>query len=58
MWLQVGDIITLTGREQPRFYFGDDGMMNIVKLTVTAYSELEDWVMGETKITHTFETPR
>ncbi len=29
-------------------------MVNILKMKVTAYSSIEDWVMGETKLVHTY----
>jgi len=54
---QVGDTITLTGRETPRFYFGDDGFTNILKMQVKAYSTIEDWVMGDIKLKHMYPGP-
>jgi len=55
---QVGDTITLTGRENPRFYFGDDTLLNVLRMTVTAYSSIEDWVMGEITVKHIYSRPR
>jgi len=55
---QIGDTITMTGRESPRFYFGDGTMIDVMRVKVTAYSAIEDWVMGDTVVTHTYSTPR
>lgn len=48
----------MTGRESPRFYFGDDTMIDVLRVKVTAYSAIEDWIMGDTVVTHTYSTPR
>jgi hypothetical protein len=33
-------------------------MVNILKMKVTAYSSIEDWVMGETKLVHTYSSSK
>ena len=53
---QLGDSITMTGRQTPEFDFGDGRMKDKLVMTVTAYSEREDWIMGTTTLVHTFDT--
>lgn len=54
---QLGDKITMTGRETPEFHFGDQRIQRKLTMDVTAYSEREDWVMGKVVVEHTYDTP-
>mmetsp|Transcript_28659 Transcript_28659/g.44878 ORF Transcript_28659/g.44878 Transcript_28659/m.44878 type:complete len:1164 (-) Transcript_28659:1820-5311(-) len=57
---QVGDRITMTGRETPIFDFGDGIVHRLDNLvmTVIAYSESENWILGSTTLPgHTYATP-
>jgi len=55
----VGDIIHLNGKQWPVFNYGDDSITSgeYLKLQVMAYSKSENWVFGESVITHTYATP-
>lgn len=53
---QLGDKITMTGRQTPEFDFGDGRVQNKLVMTVTAYSVSEDWIMGTTTLVHAFDT--
>ncbi len=55
--LQVGDIVTLTGRQTPKVYLGDSGIANVLRMTVTAYSVAEDWILGDVTIKHVYASP-
>ncbi len=82
--LQTGDVVTLFGREEPEFSFGDSMTSRLLKMTVsrhaphtqaaqlasaaprlltrlshqiTAYSVKEDWIMGEVRLTHQYDSP-
>lgn len=52
----TGDVIEINGLEWPVFQTGD-GTMSYLTLTVTAYSQAEDWFYGVTTIDHTYSTP-
>ncbi|KAJ1467793.1 hypothetical protein T484DRAFT_1857553 [Baffinella frigidus] len=54
---QVGDEITLFGRQAPQFYFGDGSVQSVIKAQVTAMSVQQDWVMGAAEMTHRYATP-
>ena len=54
---KVGDQIVLPGRQPPVFYFGDGFMEQALTMTVSAYSDSEDWVMGSFKVVHEYATP-
>jgi len=54
---QVGDTVTLTGRQTPKVYLGDATIVDVMRMKVTSYSVAEDWIMGEVYIEHTYETP-
>ncbi len=59
-YAQLGDKITMTGRETPEFDFGDFKVIKdsaILTMDVTAYSEREDWVMGKVVVVHKYDTP-
>jgi hypothetical protein len=55
----VGDVIHLNGRQWPVFNYGDDSVTagEYLKMQVMAYSKTENWVFGESVITHTYATP-
>jgi hypothetical protein len=54
---QLGDQITMTGRETPQFELGDEGLITKLTMDVIAYSVSENWVMGKTVIVHKYEYP-
>ena len=54
---KVGDQVLFPGRQPPVFYFGDGFMEQAIVMTVSAYSESEDWVMGSFKTVHEYATP-
>jgi hypothetical protein len=55
----VGDVIHLNGKQWPVFNYGDDTVTagEYLQLQVMAYSKSENWVFGESVITHTYATP-
>jgi hypothetical protein len=54
---QLGDQITMTGRETPEFDFGDNKVLRKLTMDVTAFSVREDWVMGKVVVQHNYDTP-
>jgi len=57
---RVGDKVTMTGRETPMFDFGDgfEQRMDMLELTVIAYSVRENWILGEKVLPgHVYPTP-
>ena len=54
---QLGDKITMTGRETPQFDFGDSRLINKLTMDVVSYSVRENWVMGQWKVRHSYATP-
>lgn len=55
----VGDEIHLNGKQWPVFNYGDDSVTagEYLKLQVMAYSKSENWIYGESFVTHTYMTP-
>lgn len=53
---QLGDSITMTGRQTPEFDFGDGRVQNKLVMSVTSYSVREDWILGKTTLVHNFDT--
>ncbi len=49
--------MTLTGRQTPKVYLGDTSIADVLRMKVTAYSVAEDWILGEVKITHRYNSP-
>lgn len=45
------------GKEPPQLLYGDDSVATVLRMTVTSYSVMEDWVMGELRLRHTYSTP-
>jgi hypothetical protein len=56
---QVGDILVLgdVGIGTTAFNFGDGVMTDNLQMRVTAYSALEDWIIGEFYLVHQYATP-
>ena len=55
----MGDVIHLNGKQWPVFNYGDDSLSagEYLKMQVMAYSKHENWVFGQSVITHTYATP-
>ena len=56
-YAQLGDKITMTGRETPEFDFGDNNLISKLTMDVTSYSVRENFVMGKVVVQHKYDTP-
>jgi len=54
---QDGTQAIVGGKSEIMFYPGDGTSKYYVDMTVTSYSEAENWIMCTTLITHTYATP-
>ena len=56
---QVGDVLLLSdvGIGTTTFNFGDGTFTDNLQMRVTAYSAIEDWVIGEFSLVHQYSTP-
>jgi len=54
---QLGDKITMTGRETPEFDFGDNKVLSKLTMDVMSYSARENFVMGKVVVRHKYDTP-
>ena len=56
---QVGDVLLISdiGIGPTIFDFGDGSFANTLNLKVTAYSVIEDWILGELELVHQYAAP-
>jgi hypothetical protein len=51
-------LMKINGKQSPKIEFGDGSPPEYLEgVRITAYSDQENWFLGEQKFTHTFETP-
>ena len=57
-YAREGDIVVLSARETPQFFYGDNQVERVLRMTVESSSVVEDWIRGTLKLPpHTYATP-